>query len=948
MPVRFSSNAFAETIVLESAKRAGILLPLHLQPLSARWILPLVLAASASPLNVAQASCVEVVAGRIVCSGNTSTPYWAAPGTRVSVEVEVGATIDTAGAAVRVRGDSSVTVSSGATVTVSGANADGAYNAIYAGGDNSSLTNNGAVATLQDQVDGLEVSGNRNTIVNTGTLRTQGLSAEAMHAFQGGHNIILRNSGTIETSGANARGMIAEGLNNTVVNAGVIATTGAGSEGIRVDGGNPGGPGTPVAATENTTVVNRGTITLSGYTADGIRLIGHNSTITNEGTLTALGLEGRGIKIEGTGNRVDNSGTAQGLGPDGEGIYIISNAGQINLIVNGASGRIIARDEVALRGRDGSEHVENDGLVRTEAAGRAAIDLGAGDDSLLIGASSRIEGLVRAGSGTDIFSLGGSTDATFDAAEIGATVQYREFEQFEKVGTSTWTLRNDNGDTMPWAVREGALLVTGNMAGSAMTVHGSATLGGTGTLGSIDALAGSILSPGLIVTRGRGEVGDIATLNVRGDVTIDAVTTYRVDLDNRFRSDRIVADGKATIRGGTVEVHAAQAVYQPGKWTVLTARQGVTGQFSAVDDLVFFKPVLTKDDTNVYLQLNPSNPGGGGGSGMSDPPPPLQPELTPPVMILHHENLFRGAILCRMHCSATDGAGVVPSLGVIESAPAPRSTDWGLWGKAIGSWGHSDAVASNPAMDWTTGGLVVGLDGGLGTPYRLGIATGYLSTSFDIDAASASGSIDSFHIGAYGSAAFGALTLRGGLAYAHHDIDLSRGFLAGASQGGRSDGSADSLQAFGEVGYTFRLAQGTTLEPFAGLAHVHVSSHDVVENASPFHARGEAASFDTTYSTLGAWLVSTMPTSAGAVTFKGMLGWRHAFGDVRPQADFRIDGITTPFLVVGAPIDRDSLVVEAGLNWQMSEKVTVGLMYDGAISQRAQEHTLRASLSVRF
>jgi outer membrane autotransporter protein len=133
-----------------------------------------------------------------------------------------------------------------------------------------------------------------------------------------------------------------------------------------------------------------------------------------------------------------------------------------------------------------------------------------------------------------------------------------------------------------------------------------------------------------------------------------------------------------------------------------------------------------------------------------------------------------------------------------------------------------------------------------------------------------------------------------------------------------------------------------------GVAHVHVSSHDVVENASPFQATGKVAAFETTYSTLGARVVATMPTSAGTVTFKGMLGWRHAFGDVAPEARFSVAGFPTPFLVVGAPIDRDSLVVEAGLNWQVSETVTVGVMYDGAIGQRDQEHTLRGSLSVRF
>jgi outer membrane autotransporter protein len=515
------------------------------------------------------------------------------------------------------------------------------------------------------------------------------------------------------------------------------------------------------------------------------------------------------------------------------------------------------------------------------------------------------------------------------------------------------------------------------MGGSDMTVHNGATLGGTGTVGSIDALSGSTLSPGINGASTRAGVGDIRTLNVRGDVNIAAGTTYRVDLNNAFQSDRIVADGKATIRGGTVEVHAEQATYSPGRWIILTAQQGVTGQFSTLNDLVFFRPSLNKDDKNVYLELlpvivgppDPPGPPGPVPPVKPRPVPPVQPELTPPITVLHHENLFRAAILCRLRCSSTGGMGTMPSFVAIDSVPvqyvadmpgrpapvaagvttpAPQGTGWGAWGKLIGSLGRTDATPTSAATEWGTGGIVVGVDGGLGTPYRLGIAAGYLNTNFDIDAAAASGDVESFHIGAYGSAAFGAWSVRGGVAYAHHEIDLSRGAIPGRFAGGESSTSADSVQVFGEVGYTFLLSERVTLEPFVGLAHVHVSSHDVVENASPFRAAGEVASFDTTYSTLGARVVATMPTEVGTITFMGMLGWRHAFGDVAPQASFTVTNFPTPFLVVGAPIDRDSLVVEAGVYWQASEKVTVGVMYDGAIGQRGQEHTLRGSLSVRF
>jgi uncharacterized protein with beta-barrel porin domain len=95
-------------------------------------------------------------------------------------------------------------------------------------------------------------------------------------------------------------------------------------------------------------------------------------------------------------------------------------------------------------------------------------------------------------------------------------------------------------------------------------------------------------------------------------------------------------------------------------------------------------------------------------------------------------------------------------------------------------------------------------------------------------------------------------------------------------------------------------------------------------------------------------MIATFPTSAGQLTFKGLLGWRHAFGDTVPEAHFSYVTGTTPFLISGAPIDKDSLVAEAGLNWAVSETVTLGVAYTGAFGARDREHTLRGSLSIRF
>ncbi|MFC4170633.1 autotransporter outer membrane beta-barrel domain-containing protein [Microvirga sp. GCM10011540] len=559
-------------------------------------------------------------------------------------------------------------------------------------------------------------------------------------------------------------------------------------------------------------------------------------------------------------------------------------------------------------------------------------------------------------------------------SKIGPAAQYRHFENYEKVGASTWTTVGTNDAAMPWAVREGTLMVIGSMGGSDMTVFSGATLGGSGTVGSISARSGSTLTPG---------VGGIGILNVTGNVLIANGTIYRVDLDAGLQSDRIVANGTAEVQGGRVQVNALPGDYRPGsRWTILSAQGGVTGQFSSVTtNLAFFRPILTKDGNNIYLMLPQIRPSTmPADRPIIDPYLPVTEDELPRVLdltsgealvsatgvILSHDDLFRAAILCRLRCSmgglptfaALDGVQVdymadMPAHRQAVAAPvavAPaRNTDWAVWGKAIGSWGTTDATATTAAVERTTGGVVFGVDGGLGTPYRFGLAAGYFSTGFDVAGLSSSGTVESLHIGAYGSASLGAFNLRGGVAYAHHEVDVHRAIaFTGFSGTTLSGSSTDSVQAFGEVGYAIPLSERLVIEPFAGLAHVHIDSRAIMEEGSAVAVMGEAHSFDTTYSTLGARLTATLPTSAGLLTFKGMLGWRHAFGDTVPEATFSYVSGSTPFLISGAPIDTDSLVAEAGLNWAVSEKVTLGVAYTGAIGAKNQEHTLRGSLSIRF
>lgn len=44
-------------------------------------------------------------------------------------------------------------------------------------------------------------------------------------------------------------------------------------------------------------------------------------------------------------------------------------------------------------------------------------------------------------------------------------------------------------------------------------------------------------------------------------------------------------------------------------------------------------------------------------------------------------------------------------------------------------------------------------------------------------------------------------------------------------------------------------------------------------------------------------------------------------------------------MVSGVPVNRDAVVAEAGLDWQASSAISLGVTYGGQLGARAQEYT---------
>lgn len=567
-----------------------------------------------------------------------------------------------------------------------------------------------------------------------------------------------------------------------------------------------------------------------------------------------------------------------------------------------------------------------------------------------------------------------------------------------KVGAGTLTLSGASSYTGDTAVSEGRLIVNGSIASSSLTTVGTGGfLGGSGTLGTMLVQSGGIIAPG----------NSIGTLKVNGDLALAAGSTYQVEIAGTGTSDRIDVTGKATVSGSNVSVIALdpKVSYQNGQtYRILNAADGVSGTFaapltqSAFLDLTLDHNAKAVDLTVKIKSTNPEEP--------EEPEEPETPPLFGTVAETRNQSATAGALDTlqqsgaslalynallvldagqvraafdslsgEVHASAKtaliedaahirnaandriraafEGVGAAP-VPVLAYGPdgqylTPASSDHGLavWGNAFGSWGHVGSDGNAARLDHSTGGLLVGGDVLVADSWRLGLLAGYSRTSFDVKNRVSSGDSDNYHVGLYGGTQWGALAFRTGLAHSWHDLDTRRDVaFPGFSDQLKGDYRAGTTQLFGELGYGME-AGAFSFEPFANLAYVSLRSGGFAEQGAAAALSSASQTTDVIFTTLGLRAASAFTLGTVELSAKGMLGWRHAFGDVTPLSTAAFAG-SDAFTVAGTPIARNAALVEAGLDLKLSDNATLGASYTGQYGSGAQEHGFKARLGVAF
>jgi outer membrane autotransporter protein len=715
-------------------------------------------------------------------------------------------------------------------------------------------------------------------------------------------------------------------------------------------------------------VLGMGTITLDGGTlkagAAGLSLINHTIQFTSAGGAIDTG----SFDLTTEAQMIDGDVPLGTFTKLGSGALILTNPygfSNYATATNLAEGRIVA----------GYANVFSANSSYTVASG-ASLVLDNYDQAIgsLAGA-----GTVDLGSAT--LTTGNDNKSTTFSGSISGT------GKLVKTGNGIQTLTGTNIYAGGTSVDAGALIVgaDGSILGP-VVVKSDARLGGSGSIG------GNVT----VLTGGTHGVGNaIGPQTINGNYVNNG--TYEVEA-SPAGAGKLAVNGTVDISGAALNLvltPSTMGAWLPvnGPFTLIANDGGdvVAGAFASVgnlNSLVFLDHLIDYaggDGNDVTLTLNRNNV-----TLVSIAEAPNQAATAAAVAALPTSNPVAAAFLMStkedqardaleqlagdVHASVSGGttqtsqflgefandrvrsafgdvaAPDLPVMGYGEGGlelVAADSDRFVVWGQALGNWGSFDGDGNSGGFKHSSGGLVAGGDTMLGDGWRLGMLGGYSRTSFNADGGAASGDSDNFHVGVYGGRHFGAVALRAGASYTRHAIDTSRTVsFPGLTETLKADYDAGTAQVFVEAGYRAEMGR-VAFEPFAGLAYVSTSTDGFTETGGAAALTSADKSFDSTTTTLGLRAASDFNVGDGKATVRGGLGWRHAFGDVTPASTVAFVGGDS-FTVHGAPIARDALLVEAGLDFAITPKANLGLSYTGQVASGARDHGVKASLGVKF
>jgi T5SS/PEP-CTERM-associated repeat protein/autotransporter-associated beta strand protein len=558
--------------------------------------------------------------------------------------------------------------------------------------------------------------------------------------------------------------------------------------------------------------------------------------------------------------------------------------------------------------------------------------------------------------------------------------------------SGTTTLRGANSFTGSMQVTGGLLVAEGSLASfSSVTIGEAGTIGGTGQLPSTTVLG--TISPG----------NSPGTLTVNGNLTMGPNSTYVAEIQGAV-ADRINVTGTAAL-AGTLRLSLLPGANSFGTaYTLLSAQGGLGGtRFGTVDSSTGFgagiaaNVAYTANDLLVTLSPKPlaglviapanAHAVAGGldravaaGTNLSSlfaiynlPAASIaaavnqlsgEVHTAAPAMAFSAADQFLRAMLDPF-AAGRESMGLAPGPAafsglatrkgappqdVAQHRPVPAYT---VWGAAFGGSGRTDGVAriGSARRDLDDAHLAVGADLRIAPGTVVGFALSGGSANASLAGGMGKANADVFQAGLYGTTRLGSLNLAAAVGYGVLDTDVKRSIpLLGSSLS----------SSYTTTAWSGRLQASVTLADWGGFTVSPLAALQAVQARSPARIETNWAGVNAGALVMGKSTDITSRSELGfQLDYASMLGGRALAGYLRAawahyyQRDLSlsasIGGLAgSGFAIDGARTPRNSALLAAGLDFRLSQSVTIGAHLDGELSDSTRRIGGQARLKVSF
>lgn len=630
-------------------------------------------------------------------------------------------------------------------------------------------------------------------------------------------------------------------------------------------------------------------------------------------------------------------------------------------LTNASSSPLAAPDELITRLDAFISRSDIHPTAVNKATEWTALKLDERDDLVSVMSKGAFKKLVDGGSGTNVLQLNGTGGGSF--------ADTRNFNMLE-VKQGRWTASGAGDFEGGAVVRPNATLINNGSIDGHVFVDAMGTFSGKGTVGSLN------VHGELVVDR------SVGAPTVKGDMRLSstAVLVYEVKPDGP--GETIKVDGTAYLNSATLKVVAAGELPQTSQRTIIAAEK-IDGEFGTVlSDLAFKTPKLDySDQKNVVLTYTRNDVSLGSvastenakqlADSIEEPDATLAGQTNTAVTALLGSDRETAAYALELLAGDSNGnlgkatlnsdapisATLLSAMRQLDStrisnsqSGAPRlaagsEATGRVWLQALG---HSGKLSRDfDPLQHSTQGLLLGADWRINEQWRLGVMGGQSRTSQksrELD-----GNLDSWHLGAYALRQNGPMSLRLGATHNSHDGSSARrvefyGFKDRPK--GRYD--ASTQQAFAEVGYNLGRAN-ISIEPFASVGYQRYQRDSFTEKGGDASLQVHDQSEENFSSTFGLRLAKLNTLDNGMqLTPRFSAGWKHAYGKVYTETRQRLVTGGNDYSVYSAPLDRDKLMVDAGLDLRLSTRNTLGVGLTGEMGSDSRSHGVMGQWRMTF